>query len=188
MISNICTTIWSTFTIALAIFFAYTLAHISNTIMFCDYILICTISYLFNPRLRLFYKYLDKFDKTIGRKHVCGGKYKQATLFFILFPIAMNAYSLVMTVATFTERLENLVGIVIAATHNSEIYYFSFLQSIITLKIGIIIEEVEMKLQARDDANTTPFSDTEMRKFVKLYHILIKAFDTFVSAIKWQVN
>lgn len=189
--SAIVTTAWVLLTISLAFFFAYSKTYLNRFISTIEYVTLCIVSFFLRNRLKLFYFQLDKFDVTLVRRFGTddgGGGIKKATFLCFFCTAGTFSYYVIFKEGQLVQKFEILFSIVTWSTHNCEYLFFGHLQSMITSRISLIIEEVEKKLQAPDVDNTAPLSVTEIRKFIKLYDTLITAFDKLLEAFKWQVN
>lgn len=165
-----------------------------------EYMFIVTFSFFTWKRMTRYYNELNKFDAEIGCRPKITMQSIKNLVFMVLFNVIFTSFFWVTYIWIFsaTEIPFYYQGIPMNLLHCLELFYYGHLLSILVPRLRLINYFMETALSNGKSAkcpNIEEFKsfkskrvkNTDVKKLLDLYHIIIKSYDFLVDAIKWQV-
>jgi hypothetical protein len=164
---------------------------------FTKYIFCICFSFVTWKRMEKFYCELSRFDTEIGcRPKTAGDSIRNAVasglfnIFIIIFDGLCYYYNRFFDVF--------ITIIPLHLIHSLEMFFYGHLLSLITPRLRLINYYVESALSVGKDITQPKINklaffkhknskNYEMTKLMDMYHIVIKAYDSLIDALKWQV-
>lgn len=159
-----------------------------------------TFSFITWNRVARYYNELNKFDVEIG----CRPKVTELSIRNLIFMVISKVFYTLFFWVTFIwifssiDISYSIQAIPANLLHCLELFYYGHLLSLLVPRLRLINYFVETTLSNGKSAkcpNVEEFrsfisknvKNTDVKKLMDLYHIIIKAYDFLVEAIKWQV-
>ncbi|XP_026756388.3 uncharacterized protein LOC113516208 [Galleria mellonella] len=163
----------------------------------CEYIFSIIFNFITWRRMQRFYCELSKFDAEVGcRPKVTRGSIGNLVQMLILLILYVVFYIISFSMDNLNDLLLPLVPVNLI--HALEVHYYGHLLSLLIPRLNLLNYYAESSL-SNEKAIVAPkveefvyfkynnITNGQMKKLMDLYHIVIKAYDFMVEAIKWQL-
>ncbi|XP_059052638.1 uncharacterized protein LOC131847175 [Achroia grisella] len=163
----------------------------------CEYIFAIIFNFITWKRMQRFYIELSTFDAEVGcRPKVTRGSIGNLVQTLILLLLFGVFYIMSFSMDNWNDLLLPLVPVNLI--HAMEVHYYGHLLSLLIPRLRLLNYYAESTL-SNDKAIAAPkveefvyfkynnITNGQMKKLMDLYHIIIKAYDYMVEAIKWQL-